>query len=180
MYEVELKIRADHEVITSRLKELDITVDQAIIQEDTYYNAPHRDFAETDEALRIRRQREQSTDEWETIVTYKGPLLDEKSKTREEIETHITNGETFDTTLRRLGFTPSATVRKERECYQLGEYKLTLDAVEDIGTFIEIETEAETDIEEAREGAYKQLEELGLAPEDHIQQSYLGMLLDQQ
>ncbi|QZA88867.1 class IV adenylate cyclase [Salinarchaeum sp. IM2453] len=178
MYEVELKVRADHETIKSRLEESNITVDRAIIQEDTYYNAPHRDFAETDEALRIRRQQEQSADEWEVIVTYKGPLLDEKSKTREEIETHIADGETFDTTLQRLGFTPAATVRKEREYYQLGEYELTLDAVKDVGTFIEIETETETDIEEAREGAYEQLEELGLDPEDHIQQSYLGMLLE--
>ena len=49
-------------------------------QVDTYFSHPARDFAATDEALRIR-----SIDQ-ENFVTYKGPKLDATTKTRREID----------------------------------------------------------------------------------------------
>jgi adenylate cyclase class 2 len=55
MYEVEVKLPADHAAVRRRLAELDAEPLGAVIQRDTYYDAPHREFAETDEALRIRR-----------------------------------------------------------------------------------------------------------------------------
>lgn len=55
MYEVEVKVRADHEVVREALERLDAERRDTVVQRDVYYDAPHRDFAETDEALRIRR-----------------------------------------------------------------------------------------------------------------------------
>ncbi|WP_380676690.1 class IV adenylate cyclase [Salinigranum sp. GCM10025319] len=55
MYEVEVKLPADHTAVRRRLAELDAEPLGTVIQRDTYYDAPHREFAETDEALRIRR-----------------------------------------------------------------------------------------------------------------------------
>ena len=74
VYEVELKTRTDHGPVRRRLEEQGATYEGAVTQRDTYYDAPHRDFAATDEALRVREEHE---DESETTrLTYKGPLVD--------------------------------------------------------------------------------------------------------
>ena len=54
MYEVELKVRADHDALADRLRERGAERRGAVRQVDTYYDAPHRSFADTDEALRLR------------------------------------------------------------------------------------------------------------------------------
>ena len=46
MYEVELKLQADHDAVRSRLETLDADHVDSRRQVDTYYNAPHREFAE--------------------------------------------------------------------------------------------------------------------------------------
>jgi len=178
MYEVELKVRADHDPVRERLGALDGESAGTVVQEDTYYDAPHRDFAATDEALRIRRER----DDGDEVVrlTYKGPLVDDTSKTREEFETALGDDDTGDAILGALGFTPAATVRKERERFAIDEYTVTLDAVDGLGEFVEVETGAtESDLDSAREGARGTLDALGLDPEDSIRTSYLGMVLAQ-
>ncbi len=179
MYEVEVKVPADLEAVRDRLETLEATRLGSVVQADTYYNAPHRDFAETDEALRVRSERPDDSTE-KTRVTYKGPLVDEETKTREEFETGIEDAETTDAILTSLGFEPTATVRKDRERFSLEEYTVTLDTVDGVGDYVEVETEVadESDLEGAREGAYDVLERLGLDPDDQIRTSYLGLLLE--
>jgi adenylate cyclase class 2 len=178
MYEVELKVRADHEPVRNRLDDLGADVLPAVCQEDTYYDAPHRDFAATDEALRVRRESV-ADGEPTTYVTYKGPLVDESSKTRREAETAVSDGAALATLLSSLGFEPAATVRKERRRYGLDGYTVTLDDVDGLGDFVEVEVEVGTegDLDAAREGAAGVLERLGLDPGSGIRTSYLGMLL---
>ena len=190
MYEVEVKVPADLEAVRNRLEALDADRKRTVVQEDTYYDAPHRSFPETDEALRIRRESTPETDEAESRITYKGPLLDDESKSREEVETGVADGEKIDAVLTNLGFDAAATVRKERERFALDAaalegdaeraYAITLDTVDDVGEFVEVETdvEREADLESAREGAYAVLERLGLDPDDQIRTSYLGLLLE--
>ncbi|OLZ41207.1 adenylate cyclase [Natrinema saccharevitans] len=179
MYEVEAKVPADLGVVRERLERLAATPEGAVVQVDTYYDAPHREFAETDEALRIRSERPEDG-EAETRVTYKGPLVDDESKTREEVETAVADGEKTDAILTNLGFEPAATVRKERERFSLEGYTVTLDSVADVGDYVEVETEVdrEDELETAREGAYDVLERLGLDPDDQLRTSYLGLLLE--
>ncbi|ELY49739.1 MULTISPECIES: class IV adenylate cyclase [Natronorubrum] len=180
MYEVETKVPADLAAVRTQLDELGATRERTVVQADTYYDAPHREFVETDEALRIRRESTPEAGTDETCVTYKGPLLDGESKSREEFETAVGDGETMDAILTNLGFAPAATVRKERERFALEGYTITLDAVDDVGEYVEVETdvEAESDLEAAREGAYDVLEQLGLEPDDQLRTSYLGLLLE--
>ncbi len=176
-----MKVRADHDAVRERLGAAGAERRGAVVQEDMYYDAPHRNFAETDEALRIRRERAPDADESEAVarVTYKGPLVEAESKTREEFETGVDDGETMDSVLDALGFDPAATVRKVRERYALDDYTVTLDAVDGLGEFVEVETETDEDgVEAAREGAYDLLERLGLDPAEQIRTSYLGLLLD--
>ncbi len=179
MYEVEVKVPADLGAVRERLERLGATPEDAVVQVDTYYDAPHREFAETDEALRIRSERPEDGDA-ETRVTYKGPLVDDESKTREEVETAVGDGEKGDAILTNLGFEPAATVRKERERFSLAGYTVTLDSVADVGDYVEVETEVadESELEAAREGAYDVLERLGLDPEEQLRTSYLGLLLE--
>jgi adenylate cyclase class 2 len=181
MYEVEVKLRADHGSVRERLEALGARAETTVEQVDRYYDAPHREFAETDEALRLRRvTRPGDGDEaggTETRVTYKGPLVDDVSKTRVEHETTVVDGETMADVLDALGFTPAATVEKRREVYSLDGLTVVLDDVTDLGTFVEVELESE-DVEAARERCFRVVRDLGLDPDDGIRTSYLGMLLD--
>lgn len=177
MYEVEVKVPADLATIRNRLDALGAEHVDTVEQSDTYYDAPHRDFAATDEALRIRT--ETSTDEAPVSkVTYKGPLVEAESKTREEFESAVEDGEAMEGILDGLGFEPAATVRKDREFYVFDAYTVTLDDVVDVGEYVEVEREVETaDVEAARQGAFQILRELRLDPDDQIRTSYLGLKL---
>ncbi len=178
MYEVEIKVRAEKEPVRRRLEALSASPQETVIQEDTYYDAPHRSFAETDEALRIRREHVPEAGETKIKVTYKGPLVDETTKTREEIETPVQEGEKFAAIFEQLGFEPAATVHKEREQFELEGYTVTLDTVEGLGEFVEVETEAtEGELDRAREGAFALLEKLELEDATRLRTSYLGLLL---
>ncbi|PSP28061.1 class IV adenylate cyclase [Halobacteriales archaeon QH_2_65_14] len=184
MYEVELKLRADHERVRERLESLGATHVETVTQEDTYYDAPDREFAETDEALRVRRE---STADGtaRSFLTYKGPLVDVESKTRSEAETRVADDDATDSILTGLGYEAAATVRKARERYELGECTVTLDHVESLGEFVEVELESEVagdgavaDVLEApREQVRSVLRDLELDPDENIRTSYLGLLL---
>lgn len=179
MYEVEVKVPAELGAVRSRLEEMDAVFEGSVEQADTYFDAPHRDFAETDEALRVRRE----TVDVETTarITYKGPLVEAESKTRAEIETGVANGDDATAIFEQLGFVPVQTVEKTRERYRVGSYVVVLDDVSGLGTFVEVETESGEDaeaLETARSGAFELLRRLGLDPDDQVRTSYLGLLLD--
>ena len=175
MYEVEVKVRADHDAVRGALAAVGAEPGETVEQADTYYDAPHREFAETDEALRVRRVS--ADGETEARVTYKGPKVDAKSKTREEIETGVADGDDAAAICEALGFSPAATVEKTRTYYALADYTVVLDDVDGLGEFVEVETES-ADVEAAREGAFKVLRSLGLDPGEQVRTSYLGLLIE--
>ncbi len=192
MYEVELKVPADHGPVRERLADLDAERERVVRQVDTYYDAPDRSFAETDEALRVRRETAAEApvtvgtagddpEEWTTVeLTYKGPKVDESSKTRVEHETTVGDGAATDAVLQGLRYDPAATVEKARERYAVPAGHVTLDAVADLGTFVEVETtvEDEAAVPPARDDLVDLLGRLGLDPDDSIRTSYLGLLLE--
>lgn len=140
MIEVELKGYADDgifERVRERYKLL-----RKEYHEDTYYQHPCRDFAKTDEALRIRIRR--FNGHFESFITYKGPKIDEESKTRKEIEVELTDPDKHSRILENLGFVEVLTVTKKREKYYVEKgVVITLDEVEGLGKFIEIEAMTE-------------------------------------
>jgi adenylate cyclase class 2 len=198
MYEVEVKVPADLDAVRERLADAGAEHASTVAQADTYFDAPHRDFAETDEALRVRRvatatpafERDRSLSalleavldgdycgDGESRVTYKGPLVEAESKTREEFETGVGDGDAMRELLARLGFEPAGTVRKLRERHRVEGFTVLLDAVENVGEYVEVETgvDDESGVEAAREGASDLLESLGLDPGDQVRTSYLGL-----
>jgi adenylate cyclase class 2 len=180
--EVELKFRAEqgHDLSAIRAGLIELgalpvgTVDQA----DTYFAHPARDFAATDEALRLRRVGERN------CITYKGPKLDAATKTRRELELPLADGAAmFDQhaeLLVALGFRPVATVYKRREAltvdWQGFHVEAALDTVENVGPFVELETSADAaTLPAARDCITSLAKQLRL---DHSERrSYLEMLL---
>lgn len=184
MYEVELKVRADHEQVRDALAARDADREHRVRQVDTYYDAPHRDFAETDEALRTRLESDLESGEETTELTYKGPLVETESKTREEHETVVDDPAGIEGILDGLGFEPAATVEKHREAFSIDGYTVTLDTVEALGEFVEVEravAAADPDdpgVARVREGAIDLMGELGLDHDEQIRTSYLGLVLE--
>ncbi|WP_160133429.1 class IV adenylate cyclase [Halococcus salsus] len=178
MYEVELKVRTAHDPVRERLASLDAEPLGTVRQVDTYYDAPDRSFAETDEALRIRT--ESTDDDERTRVTYKGPLVEAASKTRIEHETGVGDREAMAGVFDGLGFSPAATVEKDRDRFSCGEYTVALDTIRGLGEFVEVEREVadESAVADARDGARELLTDLDCDPDTQIRTSYLGLLLD--
>jgi adenylate cyclase class 2 len=179
MYEVELKVRADHGAVREALADLGAERGDRVVQTDTYYDAPDRSFAATDEALRIRRERVEGEADQRVAVTYKGPKVDDTSKTREEHETTVGAPREAERIIEALGYDPVATVKKDRERYRVEGLTVTLDRVDGLGEFVEVETdvEAEREVSAARRRAQSLLSDLGLDPEEGIRTSYLGLSL---
>jgi adenylate cyclase, class 2 len=171
MLEIELKARVpDLEPVRSALLAKGARYTGRVHEHDIYYNAPHRNFARTDEALRVRYAGGKS------VVTYKGAKIKDLGlKAREELNTAVESGEVIGEILARLGFTKTAEVDKWRENYRFGDASIALDEVERLGKFVEIEVIADTETQAAAEKIDKIKKELGISGEA-ILASYLELL----
>ena len=141
-FEVEQKFRvASLQPTLAALVELGIDVSQPLRQVDRYYRHPQRNFAQTDEAFRLRSVGPSN------CITYKGPKIDQETKTRCEEEVALADGETArisaDAIFTHLGFEPALTVIKQRRTanFHKGNFDIefALDQVEGLGEFVEIE-----------------------------------------
>ncbi|MGD0081353.1 MAG: class IV adenylate cyclase [Methanoregula sp.] len=172
MLEVELKVRIPSlDPVREDLTRKNAQFRGRVHEHDIYYNAPHRDFALTDEAVRVRYTDDRA------VVTYKGPKIRKYGlKAREELNFAVESGEAFETMLARLGFTKTTEVNKWRENYTLGTASISLDTVEELGTFAEIEVIARDENENPTEMIGKIAKEIGVEGEP-ILASYLELLL---
>ena len=177
--EVELKFRErDAERIRGTLRDLGGRPEGTVGQIDLYFAHPVRNFAITDEAFRIRTVGETG------CVTYKGPLLDEQTKSREEIEIAFAGGAgdaaRFRQVVERLGFTAVRSVQKERETWRLDwqqhAVEIAIDEVDGLGSFVELETAASpARFEQARSALLALAARLEL--QESERRSYLALLL---
>ena len=142
MIEVEVKAHAnDLDVVEDMLNKLGALKKNEEYQEDIYFNAPHRDFAQTDEALRIRKTCDDAGER--IYITYKGAKIDKVSKTRKEIEVDVGDPVKVANIFESLGFRPVAIVKKNRVSYTFDKLIITLDEVQGVGSFVEIEKEVD-------------------------------------
>lgn len=165
--------------ILQKLATLGAQFEPPQLQVDVYYSHPSRDFAATDEALRIRRMGQKN------FITYKGPKLDAATKTRREIELDLPPGDDgyagFASLLEVIGFRPVGEVRKQRQCaifsWEGRRVEASLDEVEGLGTFFELELTADDQQLDATRAALESLAvELGMP--DCQRRSYLELLLE--
>ncbi|MEA1905345.1 MAG: class IV adenylate cyclase, partial [Euryarchaeota archaeon] len=113
-------------------------------------------------------------------LTYKGPKKDDETTSRDEIEIGIESAREMVEILDELGFYEICEVKKLRKTYLLKDLIITLDNVDDLGEFIEVEGKASNDreFEEKKDEIFKLLKKLGLSTDAISQRSYLEMLLD--
>ena len=147
-YEVELKFPVDDlAAVVEKLTAMGVGIAAAIDEVDLYFAHPCRDFAKTDEAVRLRRKGDVN------FITYKGPKLDATTKTRREIELPLESGTrslaAWTELLEAIGFRPVAEVHKSRRKasvpWQGRLVEASLDEVERVGTFVELELLADAD-----------------------------------
>jgi adenylate cyclase class 2 len=179
-FEVELKFPlSDAADITLQLLALGAARGRVVEQYDLYFQHPSRDFRQTHEALRIRRSAA------DTFITYKGPLLDTRTKMRHEVEIpfgrEAADFDRFRDLLATLGFESVRAVEKTRALYHLiwsrRDLELAIDAVDGLGTFLEIESLAEeSDRDAARDAILDLAGHLGLKNAER--RSYLQLLTE--
>lgn len=172
MLEIELKARvSDLQAVRERLITLQADLEGKVHEHDLYLNAPHRDFAETDEALRIRDTSGKCT------VTYKGAKRRNfHLKAREEYNCDVASGKTMGSIFASLGFREVAEVKKWREYYHFRDATICLDQVEGLGEFVEIELSDPDSVDDPAGHVAMLAEELGVTGEP-ILSSYLELLL---
>ncbi|MFA5269652.1 MAG: class IV adenylate cyclase [Methanoregula sp.] len=172
MLEVELKVKIPSlDPVREKLTGKNAQSGGKVHEHDIYYNAPHRDFGQTDEAVRVRYTNDHA------VVTYKGPKIKKFGlKAREELNFAVECGRTFETMLDRLGFTKTLEVNKWRETYKLGTASVSLDMVDGLGTFAEIEVMTESESDNPTDQIERIAQEIGVVGEP-ILASYLEMLL---
>jgi adenylate cyclase, class 2 len=167
MIEVEVKARAPED-IAERIAALGVTLLVVENHHDLYFNSPLHDFIVSDEALRIRIKEEGAR------LTYKGPKLDQTTKSRLEWTVKIDDPQQMEQILLALGFVLSVHVRKRRAKYSYEGVILALDDVEGLGSFVEVEAEGNGDYEEQKQKVLSILSRLGL--HESIRSSYLELL----
>lgn len=187
VYEVEVKFPvADRAALERKLVALAARFREPIEQVDRYFAHPSRDFATTDEALRLRRVGH------DVAITWKGPRLDTAAKTRREIELPLaalpeplsggppTTLERWTELLESLGFRRVLEVAKRRTparvIWQGAEVDVALDSVTGLGEFAELELQARAgEVPLAQACVLSLAEELQCGPSE--KRSYLEMLL---
>lgn len=178
MIEVEVKAHVKNfSDIESKLNSIGAVKSKIEHQIDTYFNNPdHRDFEKSDEALRIRNTLINSG-ESKIILTYKGAKIDDVSKTRKEIEVDIGDSRKMSHILENLGFKPVADVEKQRVTYLFNDCIISLDNVEKVGKFVEIEKAVNEgqDFKDALDDIFLLYKKLGIE-EGFERKSYLELM----
>lgn len=176
MIEVEVKAKIDSfDEMEERLKEIGALKTKKEFQEDIYFNSPIVDFAKTDEALRIRTTKE--NDNRNIFITYKGPKIDKNSKTRKEIEMGIEDAEKCSDIFEAIGFEKVRAVRKNRQYYAYENFEISLDDIEGLNPYMEIEIALSDgeDYSDAQQSIFKLFEKLGVT-DGFERTSYLELL----
>jgi adenylate cyclase class 2 len=181
-FEVEQKFFVqDIAAIERKLREVGAQNAARLEQVDIYFNHPSRDFARTDEALRLRQVGQQN------FITYKGPKVDTTTKTRREIELPLGEGTEVAAKLAELltalGFRRVAEVRKIRRTFHINwqgsQIEAALDDVTGVGTYLELEIATdEPQLDAARSRIAELAQTLGLSTSER--RSYLELLLEAQ
>ena len=172
MIEVEVKAKIDSfEEMEKRLENLGALKSKKEFQEDIYFASPIVDFAQTDEALRIR------TTNNNIFITYKGPKLNKDAKTRKEVEMSIESASKAKDIFEEIGFKEVRTVRKNRQYYTYENFEISLDDVEGLNPYMEIEISLEdgNDYDDAQKSIFELFEKLGVT-EGFERTSYMELL----
>lgn len=166
--EVEAKVRvASFRVVRQRLVELGASRLGVNLQRNDLYDAAGSDLAERGCRLRLRTVRRGRGDT--PVLTFKGPKLGGRFKSRREIEIGVSDKATARRLLEAMGYRPYFSFDKRRESWRLGGWHIELDEVPLLGRFVEVETAEPREVEHA-------LATLGLDGLEVITRGYASLL----
>ncbi|MCJ7450237.1 MAG: class IV adenylate cyclase [Candidatus Nanohaloarchaeota archaeon QJJ-9] len=177
--EVEVKVQVDEEEVEEtkkKIKELGGEKIEEIVEKDLYFTSPVRDFMETNECLRIRRRPDYKE------LTYKGKsneAMKEKDQFwKSELDIPIEDVEKVRSLLVSIGCKELVDVVKHRQKFELEGKEITLDKVNSVGWFLEVESEVEEEkVEEAVEENQELVKKLGLGGNPVVEKPYRDVVL---
>ena len=172
MIEVEVKAKIDDfKEMEERLSKIGAAKSKNEFQEDIYFASPIVDFAQTDEALRIR------TTNNDILINYKGTKHTTEAKTRKEVEMSIESAKKAKDIFEEIGFKEARTVRKNRQYYTYENFEISLDDVEGLNPYMEIEIamDDKKDYSVAQDKIFQLFERLGIT-DGFERTSYMELL----
>lgn len=171
MLEMELKVRlTDKAEIIKQLEQKVCQWTEPSHQEDIIYIKRDIEKALGLPVFRIRKT------ENKTILTLK--IQERDLNTAKELELEISDDRIMHQMLQELGFDAKVEVKKKRRDTVYRGYTISIDEVERLGDFLEIEKIAADDAEREKEydKMMKILIELGLRAEDIVTEKYFQMI----
>ncbi len=186
VYEVEVKLPiASIESIEETILQAGGVRLNSETQSDIYFDHPCRSFSVTDESIRLRHRTplgdsSLSDSGFAPIeLTYKGPKIDKKTKTRIEYTADLGSIEPITAILQHTGFKNVATITKHRVFFDIDGITASIDDVDDVGQYIELEliADGKDSMNAARERILSLLKTMGLDENDLVQESYLELYL---
>jgi len=171
MIEAEIKFKVDGlDEVEKKVKDFaEFVVEKS--EKNIVYQIDGMNFRNSDEALRIRKDKEGIS------ITYKGPKMESRTKTRKEVKIRIDNYDSGIELLESLGFYKSGTVVKKRRIYRKEDIIICLDSVEKLGNFVEIEVQTEpSNLDASIARIFEVAKKLGFNENQSIRKSYLELL----
>lgn len=178
-YEVKIRV-SDLGSIEEKLVSSGWVLEDVLLEEDRYVDLTHCAGSPARQiALRIRIKKSLMRNTSSAELTFKGALVEEGVKAREEITTTLEDPEKITRILLLSGF-PIITVKKKRRIYSTTEnkVKIYLDEVEGLGNYVEVELINPESREEYLRILNKIKDELGLSKEENIIKSYLELRME--
>jgi predicted adenylyl cyclase CyaB len=164
--EIEIKMKVEHLApVRDRLRAIGATHVGEVMETNTFFDTADRALLASDCGLRLRHSRDCATKHEKVIVTYKGPRGEGPVKKREEIEVGVDRADAAEQMMERLGYVRQLSFEKRRETWRLDKCTVELDALPELGSFVEIECPSEADVMRIRE-------KLGLADAPVVAKTY--------
>lgn len=148
MMEIEVKIKvASHDDIRAALKAFGATYIGRALETNYIFDQPDASLAKRGAALRVRGIACLDGAAASSTMTFKGPIQPARFKTREEIETPISDADAVVRILASAGLRVMLQFEKRRESWRAGDCLVELDELPVLGCFVEIEGPTESTID---------------------------------
>lgn len=136
--EIEIKVKLQNSAHLLALLEKEGTRVYVNTQIDSYYNPPHKNFVSSTPVVEWLRLRDS---DGKYSINYKNWHVESNGTSNycDEYETKLENIDSMRSILDMLNFTDLITVNKKRSVWNYNDYEVSIDEVEELGDFVEIE-----------------------------------------
>ncbi len=149
--EIEAKFRiSDPAAMREKLLSAGAEATGTVLEENAYFDTPEAELRRSDCGLRIRTAKPSDGGVKRSVLTYKGPRREGELKIRAEEEIVIDSPDTAHAILSALGYCPTVSFQKRRESFRLGQARIELDELPELGFFLEIEAGNEKTVQATR------------------------------